>query len=338
MLRLISICLIAISKDFFDNVLPKPELSGDEEFADKLLQGEYLLSCFAGGASFRIFTTLSTILVPIRPGLTLSLALACNRLIAGIGTELPLLRTTPLGGRPLAGEQDCRLILPFVTGSMDEDLTFGAPGLPLVAEIGLSDSDVRKLGGASRENPGISEGFHGLGFTVGELARATPGFLVVVVAVETEDGDLTGGAVALAVLDAEVGRRVGVAALDVDLDPGTEALVVGVEEALVVGIEDLALDLAVGVEDLGGTVDLAEGKVTREVGVEDLDGRDAVAVDIVLEVAVDVIDFDAAVDVRLDADVKADIALNVGRPVGVEGLDPPDEDGLRRPELEAFNP
>lgn len=74
-LCLISICLIAISKDFFDNDLPKPELSGDEDFADKLLCGECLSSCF-GGTSFRIFITLSTILVPTVPGLTLSLALA----------------------------------------------------------------------------------------------------------------------------------------------------------------------------------------------------------------------------------------------------------------------
>lgn len=153
----------------------------------------------------------------------------------------------------------------------------------------------------------------------------------------TEDRDLMEGAVALAVLDTEVGRRVGVAALDVDFDPGIDALVVSVEEFLV-GVEDLAPDLAVGVEDLVGTVDLAEGKVEREVGVEDLDGRDVVVVDIVLEVAVDVIALDAAVDVRLDADVKEDVALNVGRPVGVEGLDPPDEDGLRRPEFEVFNP
>lgn len=35
--RLISICLIAISRDFFESVLPKPELSGDEDFPDKLL-------------------------------------------------------------------------------------------------------------------------------------------------------------------------------------------------------------------------------------------------------------------------------------------------------------
>lgn len=86
MLRLISICLIAISRDFFESVLPKP--SGDEDFPDKLLRGDCLSSCF-GGTSFLMFITLSTILVPIITGLTLSLALACARLIAG--TELPLL-------------------------------------------------------------------------------------------------------------------------------------------------------------------------------------------------------------------------------------------------------
>lgn len=72
-LRLISICLIAMSKDFFEKLLPKPELSGDEaDFPDRL--GECLSSCF-GGTSFRIFITLSTIFVPIKTGLTLSVTL-----------------------------------------------------------------------------------------------------------------------------------------------------------------------------------------------------------------------------------------------------------------------
>lgn len=35
MLRLISMCLIAISRDFLESVLPKPELSGEEDFPDK---------------------------------------------------------------------------------------------------------------------------------------------------------------------------------------------------------------------------------------------------------------------------------------------------------------
>lgn len=88
MCRLISICLMAISKDFFERVLPNPALSGDEDFPDKLLIGECLSSCF-GGTSFRIFVTLSTILVPIKTGLTLSFALACNRLAAGTEPPLP---------------------------------------------------------------------------------------------------------------------------------------------------------------------------------------------------------------------------------------------------------
>lgn len=36
MLLLMSICRIAISRDFFESVLPKPELSGDEDFAERL--------------------------------------------------------------------------------------------------------------------------------------------------------------------------------------------------------------------------------------------------------------------------------------------------------------
>lgn len=83
-----TICLIAISKDFFESVLPKPELSGDgDDLPDRLLRGEFLTSIL-GGASFLIFITLSTILVPIATGLTLSFALEYPRLTAGI--ELPL--------------------------------------------------------------------------------------------------------------------------------------------------------------------------------------------------------------------------------------------------------
>lgn len=56
----------------------------------------------------------------------------------------------------------------------------GFPGLPLAAESGLSGRQVLKFGGASREKPGISDGFHGLGLTVGELARSGTGFVTVV--------------------------------------------------------------------------------------------------------------------------------------------------------------
>nr|GMD57499.1 ATP binding protein [Ipomoea batatas] len=315
---------MAISKDFLERFLPKPALSGDEDLADKLLFGECLFSCF-GGANFRIFITLSTILVPINPGLTLSLALACNRLIAGMGTELPLLCISPLGGRPLDGEHDCRLTLPFATGSIDEERALGTPGLPLVAEVGLSDSDVLKFGGASREKPGISEGFHGLGFTVGELARGGAGFFIAVVeglATEEEDGDRTGGADIFVAVDNVIGLRVGVAALDVGFDPGLGCLV---------GVEDLTVDLESGVEDLGVTVGLVDDSVPREVGVADLEGLDEVAVDDVVLEAV----FNAGLldEVKVDLD-----ALNVDRPVGVEGLEPPEEEGLLTPVLEVFNP
>lgn len=88
MLRLMSMCLIAISKDFLDSVRPKPELSGEEaDLPDMLLRGECLSSCL-GGASLRMFITLSTIFVPINTGLTLSFILGCPRLTAG--TEPPL--------------------------------------------------------------------------------------------------------------------------------------------------------------------------------------------------------------------------------------------------------
>lgn len=86
MLLLISICLMAISKDFFDSVRPKPELSGEEvDFPDKL---EECLSSCLGGANFLILITLSTILFPITTGLTSSLTLESPRRTAG--TELPL--------------------------------------------------------------------------------------------------------------------------------------------------------------------------------------------------------------------------------------------------------
>lgn len=71
--RLISICRIAISRDSFDIVLPKPNLSGDGTgFPDELCGGGRILSCF-GGTNFHMFT-ISTIMVPITTGLTSSLS------------------------------------------------------------------------------------------------------------------------------------------------------------------------------------------------------------------------------------------------------------------------
>ncbi|KAB5544352.1 hypothetical protein DKX38_012464 [Salix brachista] len=220
----------------------------------------------------------------------------------------------PLGPRPLDGEHDCRLGRPLGMGSTEEDRELGAPALPLVAESGRSD------------------------FTVGEEPRDGTGFLATVGAdlvtvgadLATKDDDLTGGADKLGELDGVDGRRVGVAALDVNLDGGIEGLAVGVEDRVVdlVGVDDrvVALD---GVEDLAGTVDfivevvdlaaetvglaaetvgLDEDRVAREVGVDDLEGLEPV--------------------------------VTMGRPVGVEGLDPgpPDDEGLRIAAPEEFNP
>lgn len=88
LLRLISICLKAISKDFFDRFLPKPVLSGEDNgFPARLPLADLWSSCL-GGANRRMLITLSTILVPIKTGLTLSPPFECDRLPTG--TELPL--------------------------------------------------------------------------------------------------------------------------------------------------------------------------------------------------------------------------------------------------------
>lgn len=235
--------------------------------------------------------------------------------------------TFPLGGLPLEGEQDCCLGLALGRLSTEDDLELGAPGLPREAEDGLSGNDVLKFRGASREKPGISEGFQGLDLTVGEVPRdgATlfevvepdllaesggPGFVAIVeelgLIVEivagrdrVADEDRTGGAEVEGKLEGVEGLRVGVA----DLETG---LLAGGKHALDAGVEDLAgeADLGVGAADL-------EGTVGRAVGVEDLDGFDA--------------------------------AGNEGRPLGVKGLevvtlDPPDDDGLLIPEREEFKP
>lgn len=221
----------------------------------------------------------------------------------------------PLNPRPLVGEQDCLLGLPLELGSMEADRELGCPDLPLGADSGLSGTDVLKFGGASSEKPGISEGFHGLDFTVGELPRDGTGFLDAIGAgFETEEDDLVSEAETLGALDDVDGRRVGVAALDVELDEGKVGLDVGVEGLAVdldKGVEDLVgtVGLTAGTMDLiAGTVGLVDGKVALDVGVEDLEGLDVV--------------------------------VNMGRPVGVAGLDPgpPDDDGLRVPALEVFSP
>jgi len=252
---------------------------------------------------------------------------------------------------PLEGEHDCRLGLPLEGGSTDEDREVGAPGLPLVADRGLSGNVVLKLGGASSEKPGMSDGFHGLDLIVGELPRdgtagclefTGAGFLVVTgvgcldVTVAglglkealAEEADILGS------LDGKEGRRVGVDALDVDLEGG--------KVGLLVGVEDLAADLDKGVEDLEGIVDLAAG---TGVLAAELKGFVVETAGLIVEIVfLDVAAMDlleGKVD-RVGVEGLDDFedAVSAGRPVGVAGRDPgpPDDEGLLVPPLEELNP
>jgi hypothetical protein len=281
--------------------------------------------------------------------------LRCDLLTAGM--ELPE-GTLPLKVLPLDGEQDCRLGRAAGPLSTEEDLELGAPGLPRVAEVGLSGRDVLRFGGASREKPGISDGFHGLDLTVGELplegvcavdfAGEEP-LGIVEPDLEIED-DLTCAAKLPCWDEGTEGRLVGVDALDVGLlCAGMEGLDEGVVD-LVAGIDDLEVvvagidDLEVGVDDLlagadalpvgagfllagpaallEGVVDLVEGSVDLEVGVDDLGAEAPVLAGTV------------AREVGVEGLEPLELAANAGRPVGVEGLDeldvsPPDDDGRR---------
>ena len=180
--------------------------------------------------------------------------------------------------------------------STEDDLEFGAAGLVLVAEAGLSINDVFKFGGASREKPGIWEGSQGLDLTDGELPRDGTGFLAAGGPGRAFDADegLEGGADTPNAFDGVDDLSVGVADLWDVLGGAKEGLAV-------VGVEDLEVDL-VGVEDLTGGIDaFADVKVALEVGVEGLE--------------------DLAVE------------GNVGLPEGVEdlevaGVGAPDEEGF----------
>lgn len=283
----------------------------------------------------------------------MSLTLENPRLTAG--TELPLVCIAPLGALPLDGEHDCRLTLPGGPGSTEEDRELGAPGRPLVVESGLSGNDVLKFGGALWEKPGISEGFHGLDFTVGEAPRDGAGFLdTAAFELLTAGEDFTGGA-----LDGVDSRRVGVAALDAGFDggmtdAGLDGMIVDVDfdvvkEGLEVGVEDLAVDLD-GVDDLVGTVDLVADDADL---VPDTTGLAIVAVDRV-GVAARLVVEPAGLFAETEGLVDDNVALEVGvedlegldapvsdeRPVGVAGLEPgpPDDEGLRIPAPEELNP
>lgn len=139
---------------------------------------------------------------------------------------------------------------------------------------------------------------------------------------------------ALDALDGVDGRRVGVDALDVGFGGGT----VGLE----VGVDDLAAVL-VGVEDLAGTEDLAEetvGLVMVTVGLADAVASLFEAAPILAEETAGLFEGKVAREVGVEDLEGLDVVVNVGRPVGVAGLDPgpPDDEGRRIPTLEEFNP
>lgn len=256
--------------------------------------------------------------------------------------ELPLPKL-PLDALLLAGEQDWRLGLPLELASTEDDLAPGAAGLPREADTGLSGNDVLKFGGVSSENPGISDAFQGLDFTVGDVPRdctelfdvvAADGFVMEDAAVPDFVTEDVAGAdfISEEVREADFGIEDAVGAdlvTEEDRPEGADAIGVLDEEAdRRVGVDDLDVDLeagkeglAVGVKergaDLVGVEDLAveaagftEGKLARDVGVEDLEGLVVVG--------------------------------RVGRPVGVAGLladfEPPEEDGLLFRVLEEITP
>lgn len=250
----------------------------------------------------------------------------------------------PLDERPLEGEFDCRLGLPIEAGSTEEDRAPGAPGLPLVVDSGLSGSVVLKLGGASSEKPGISDGFHGLGlgFTFGEVPGDVIGCLDITGADLEIEEVLTDREDTVDTLDGVVGRLVGVDALEVGLDADKVVLVVGVED-LVVDLEGV-VDLDKGVEDLDGIVVLAAGTVvvlateTAALVAETMGLAEETEVLVVATIAL--VDGMVVREVGVEGLDDFETVVNVGRPVGVADLDPrfPEDEDLLVPPTEEVNP
>jgi len=316
-----TICLMAISIELLERFLPYPRLLKAElDFPDPRPP----FSVSRGGPSFLMFTTLSTILLPIATGLKLSQPLPPLLAFARPRTPVRLPLVFPIGARPLDGEQDCLLAFPLppLVGppprSMEPDLEPGAeatPGLPLEAETGLSAKVVLRFGGASKEKPGISGGFHGLDeFKVGEGEVPRDGALLNEFTVG--EGEVPRDGALLETIDGPVGvegLRVGVAGLDTgffeDAEDGR-----GLDR---VGVADLAEPLEVVVVR-GAAVDVvarAAVKVAREVGVEDLE-------------------FEALVVTGLDVEVVGVVDLLVGVAGLLVDLELPEEDGLLSPATE----
>lgn len=143
-----------------------------------------------------------------------------------------------------------------------------------------------------------------------------------------EEADILGS------LDGKDGRRVGVDALDVDLEGG--------KVGLLVGVEDLATDLDKGVVDLDGIVGLAAGTAVLVAEVKGLVAETAgLTVElVVLDVATTDLVEGKVARVGVEGLDDFEVEVNVGRPVGVAGRDPgpPDDEGLLVPPLEELSP
>lgn len=122
-----------------------------------------------------MFTTLSTILVPINTGFTSSFPLEYPRFF--VSPDFTLLLPLPFKTCPLEGEQELLFGIAFELLSVAGNLTVFRPGLPLDTEAGLSGKDFFICGGASVANPGISG--DGLDLTDGELPREDAGFFTL---------------------------------------------------------------------------------------------------------------------------------------------------------------
>ena len=335
-------CRIAMSRDFFERFLPKPELSNgaddgfppagapllDEDDDD---EGDPRSSRF-GGASRLRFTTLSTILLPISTGLIPSSSppLTLERFLTFIAERVA---AVPLGTgiRPREGEQDWRRPRGTPAPGMEPPVSTEAeretPGLPREAELGLSGRVVRKFGGTSRENPGISDGFHGLDLRVGDSLRTSEGDMPFFPVTGAGPVDLD--------VDVPVTATAEEEDDDEDVEEGTDVLIgmpvkAAPADALRVGVEDLAGRKGLPLLPLLGTDD--DNDDERLVGVEDLRAASPVTIVAMGFVEELVVKRDVGVEDRAGLET----ADCVRRPVGVEGLaepgpGPPDEEGRRIP-------
>lgn len=134
-----------------------------------------------------MFTTLSTICVPINTGFTSSFSIPYPLLLES--RAVALLKLVAVVARPLEGEHDFRLGFPSELELVVECRAPGAVGLPLDADTGLLGTNVLELPEESHERLGVSKGFNGLDFTVGEVPRDGAVLINVVVPVFVDEED-----------------------------------------------------------------------------------------------------------------------------------------------------